>query len=147
LQEREFARRLSAETSPAFGIGVAYWFSPSWGVRAQAGVSPTRLEISVHEDDAARIPSDSSIETDGKFRSLRVSSLDAQVLYRLPTTPGGRVAAYALAGIGALRYAPSGDEPLPPEAQPTFAGTATRTRTAVVLGLGVLVPMQVRNTL
>ena len=145
FREQEFARRLTAETSPAFGVGVAYWFSPRWGIRAQAGMSPSRLEITVPDDEVSRFPADSSMEGAGKLRSLQVSSLDAQVLYRLPVTPGGLITPYALAGVGALRWAASGNEPIPPEAQQAFAGRGSRTRTAAVLGLGVLIPMHRHN--
>jgi hypothetical protein len=145
FREQGFARRLTAETSPSFGVGVAYWFSQRWGVRVQAGMSPSRLEITVPEDEVARIPADSSLKSAEKLRSLQVSSLDAQVLYRLPFTPGGLVAPYALAGVGALRWAASGNEPMPPEALQAFAENGSRTRTAAVLGLGVLIPMQRHN--
>ncbi len=144
-ESRAFARRLSAETSPVMGVGAAYWFSRHWAVRAQAGFSPTRLEITVQENEVPHIPGETPMDASGRFGSMHIWSLDGQVLYRLPTTPGGRVAPYALAGLGMLRYSSSGNDPLPPEAEPAFSRESTRSKAAGVVGLGVLVPLHRHN--
>src|SRR5688500_20232485 len=36
LESRQFARRLTAETSGVIGLNAAYWINPHWGIRTQA---------------------------------------------------------------------------------------------------------------
>jgi hypothetical protein len=142
LQSRALDRRLSAITSPVIGIALAYWWSPNWGIRTQLGYSPSRFDVSTPEDEMPRVEAQTTNPEESRFRSLGIMSVDAQLLYRLPFTPGDRVAPYALAGVGMLRYSTSGRDPLPPEAQPAFLTQSSRDKPAGVFGLGVLVPLQ-----
>lgn len=145
LERRQFARRLSAATAPVLAVGAAYWMNEHWGLRVQGGYAPTRLEVSVRDDDAEMIAVASESESSQRFRSLGVWSLDGQVLFRLPFTPRGRVAPYGFVGGGVLRYAARGREPLPPEAELTFGAGERPTHAAAVLGLGAIVPLERPN--
>ena len=142
FQSRALDRRLSAVTAPMIGIAAAYWWSPRWGMRTQLGYSPSRFDVTVPEDEMPRVQTQATKTDESHFRSLGIMSIDAQLLYRLPVTPGGRVAPYALAGVGMLRYSTTGNDPLPPEAQPAFSSRSSRNKPAGVFGLGVLVPLQ-----
>lgn len=141
----DFTRRLSPETSLTVAIAAGYWFNESWGFRLNAGLAPTRFEVSVSERERAALPSDTTVEPRAPFARLNVWSYDAVLLARAPFTPRGRVAPYGLIGGGVLRYRAAGSDPLPPEAAAVFDGGSTVNRVAIVIGVGAIVPLQRRN--
>jgi hypothetical protein len=140
-----FTRRLSPETSAVVAIAGGYWFSESWGFRLRGGFSPTRFTVSVSEREAAEIPTDTTLVPRAPFVRLTIWTFDATALFRIPVTPRGRVAPYALAGGGVLRYIAGEKGPVPPETRNVFDNGTNITRGAGVLGLGAIVPLQRRN--
>jgi hypothetical protein len=145
LRTRQFARRLTAETSAAYGLGAAYWFDKHWGLRVRGGLSPSHLEISVSERETAGIPFDSAVTGPARYRSMRVWTYDAQLLVRAPITPRGRIAPFGFLGAGRLVYDAAGTGRLPPEAASTFQANRRPGRFAIVLGASALVPLQREN--
>ncbi len=137
---RSFSRRLGAEPTFAVGMGAAYWFSPRWGVRLQASLSPSQLGILVSERETREIPRDEAATGPTRFGLLRVWTFDGQLLLRTPVTPRGRVATYGLLGLSRVEYDLSTSEGLPPEAL-VFVSQETPGRFALVAGLGASVPL------
>src|SRR5688572_10194367 len=144
IESRDFERRLSPATSVAFAASAAYWLNARWGVRVGAGWAPSRLEVTVSERETAAIPADTMVEGE-RLSKLSVWVNDAALILRLPFTPRGRVAPYAFIGGGALQYSARGPDPLPPEAESSFADGAAPRRVAAVLGVAAMVPLQRRN--
>jgi hypothetical protein len=144
-ESRLFARRLTAETSGVVGVSAGYWFNPFWGLRAQAAVAPSRLEIDVSQRETHDIPADVSVTGPSRFGAFRVWTYDAQLLFRAPVTPRGRVAVYGVVGGGLIKYDVSVDDGLPPEAIPAFADGEGTTQPVGVLGIGALVPLHRDN--
>jgi hypothetical protein len=141
LSTRTFSRRLGAEPTVAFAAGLAYWFNPWWGVRVQGSVSPSQLGILVSERETDRIPQDASVTGPARYGSLRVWTLDWQLLVRAPITPRGRIAPYGLIGMSRVEYDASPSEGLPPEAL-VFRFNDKPGRFGVVLGAGASIPLQ-----
>ena len=142
--QRSFARRLAPATAVSFGVAAGHWITPSWGWRAQAGFIPTRFEVILNQRAAVDLPVEALLADSARYSNLRIWTSDLQLVFRIPVTPGGRVAPYAFAGGGVIRYEAAGNEPLPPEAEPAFdRGRPTEVRT--VFGLGALVPLERRG--
>jgi hypothetical protein len=133
---------LGSETSFTFALSAGYWFSQWWGIRIQAGVAPSSLEISVSDRETDGIPFD-SILNGSDFGSLNVWTYDAGVLVRLPFTPRGRVAPYGFLGASRVEFQASTVQQLPPEAGSFEGGRVVRP--AAVISLGALVPLQREN--
>lgn len=139
--QRTLARRLAPATAAAFGAAAGYWVNPVWGVRLQAGFIPTRFEVTISPRQAAELSADSLALPIDRFSHLHIWSGDVQLAFRVPVTPGGRVAPYGFVGGGLIRYVALDNEPLPPEAVATFRGQRP-TEASGVFGIGALVPMQ-----
>ena len=144
-QSREFARRLSPATAPALGMSAAYWPSQWWGIRASAGLVPTRFEVTVSDREKAGLPADSVLVGTTRYAGLRVWTYDVELMFRAPFTPRQRIVPYGLIGGGAVRYQSFGEDPLPPEARSAFGSGNQPTRAAAVIGVGALVPLQRNN--
>jgi hypothetical protein len=141
----DFTRRLSPETSAVVAVSGGYWFSQKWGARLRGSVSPTRFTIAVSEREAAEIPTDTTLTPRAPFVRLTIWTFDAELLYRIPVTPRGRVAPYAFLGGGVVQYVAGENGPLPPEASNSFNSGESLTRGAGVIGLGAIVPLQRRS--
>ncbi|MEX2280975.1 MAG: hypothetical protein WEE89_00640 [Gemmatimonadota bacterium] len=140
-ESRQFARRLTAETAGVVGLSAAYWFNPYWGVRTQAAFTPSRLEIAVSQRETHDIPIDAEVTGPSRYGAFRVWTYDANLLFRAPVTPRGRVALYGFVGGGVVKYEVSVEQGLPPEAVQAFADQESKTQPVGVLGIGAMVPL------
>jgi len=142
---RFFERRLTAATSMSYGAGLAYWVDQWWGVRLRGSVAPSHLQIAVSERETAGIPFDTAVTGPNRYNSIRVWTYDAQLLVRLPISPGRRVAPFGFLGAGRVEYESTEAGRLPPEAAVTFVRDPRPARFAGVAGLGAAVPLQWEN--
>jgi hypothetical protein len=143
FETREFARRVGAETSTSVGGYVAFWPSRNWGLRVQGAYAPTRFETFMKESEAEYAGLPQSAEEDGRLASLNISTVDLDVLVRLPTIKN-RVMLYGILGGGLARFSVTEGEPVPEEAEGEFEG-GVKVRPAAVMGLGAMLPMRNRS--
>lgn len=142
LEERQIARYIGAETSGAIAATLAFWPSKNWGVRARGLYAPTRFETVFRKSDAAFMNAPQTSEETGELAALAISSLDGQILFRLPTIRG-RIMPYGIVGGGAVRYAHrGGNEPVPDEAADDFGAGRSQTRLAGSFGLGAMIGLR-----
>jgi hypothetical protein len=143
MEQREFTRRVGAETSTTLAAYISFWPSRNWGLRAHASWAPSRFETIMKEADAefAGVPTTSAESQ--SLAGLSIISTDLQALFRLPTIKN-RVMLYGILGGGLARYSVQpGDEPVPPEAEGDFEG-GVKVRPAGVIGLGAMLPLRNR---
>ena len=143
VEQREFARRVGAETSTTLAAYLAFWPSRNWGLRVHASYAPSRFETIMTEGDAeyAGMPTASDGE---RLAALSIVSGDLHALFRMPTIKN-RVMLYGILGGGLARYSvTSADDPVPPEAEGDFEG-GVKVRPAAVLGLGAMLPLRNRS--
>jgi hypothetical protein len=143
MEERELARRLSAETSTTLGGYLAYWPSRHWGLRLNGTFSPTRFETLMKESEAEYAGMPQSSEEGARLAGLSIITADIQGMFRLPTIKN-RVLLYGIVGGGVARYQVEGAEgTLPEEVQGEFED-GRKIRPAGVFGIGSMLPMRNR---
>jgi hypothetical protein len=144
LEQREMARRVSAETSTTLAAYLAFWPSRNWGLRLHSTFSPTRFETLMKESDAEFAGLPQSSEEGTRLAGLSIMTADLQGMFRLPTIKN-RVMLYGIAGGGLSRYeVQAGDGEIPEEAEGEFE-TGSRLRPSVMFGLGSMLPMRNRS--
>lgn len=142
LEEREIAQLVGAETAGAIAGTLAFWPSRNWGIRARGALAPTRFETVIRKSDADFMNAPETSEETGKLAALAISSLDGQILFRLPTIRG-RIMPYGIVGGGVVRYALGrGDERVPEEAADDFEEGGSQTRGALSFGLGAMLGLR-----
>ncbi len=133
--EEGMERRLSAQTSLAFGAGAGVWIGRSWGLRVEGSYAPTRFDIDIVSEDGSA----GTQQMEGA--GLDVWTTEAHLIFRLPFGID-RLVPYGLVGGGAAFYDVRGDdEAIPFEARDSFA-RGSRTRFAGVFGLGAVLPLE-----
>ncbi|MGH7446852.1 MAG: hypothetical protein ACRELT_04790 [Longimicrobiales bacterium] len=141
----DFSRRVSAKTAGSAGGWVGYWILNGWGVRAGMSYVPTSFTVWNDESAQRALDDLAPEERDPSYASLAIWMANASTVFRFPRS-FGRVVPYVMVGGGAIRYSPSDDAALPPEARARFADGDWQTG-AAVFGIGAAVPLQRRNLL
>lgn len=142
FEQRELARRVSAETSTTLAAYLAYWPSRNWGVRLHATFSPTRFETLMKESEAEFAGLPTSSEEQSRLAGLDIVTTDLQGLFRLPTIKN-RVMLYGIVGGGVARYQVKDGGEVPEEAEGEFEG-GTELQPSAVFGLGSMLPLKNR---
>jgi hypothetical protein len=143
IEQRELARRVSAETSTTLAAYLSYWPSRNWGLRVHATYSPTRFETLMKESEAEYAGLPQSSEEAGRLAGLSIVTTDLQGMFRLPTIKN-RVMLYGILGGGVARYRVQNDDgAIPEEAEGEFDEGA-KIRPSAVFGLGSMLPFRNR---
>ena len=139
----QLERRMSAQTTVAFGAGASFWLSRHWGVRAAVAFVPSRLEErSPPSLGSAGTPAVLFDDSEDQLTGLDVWQYDAELLFRFPFSMG-RVAPYGFVGGGAVDYrlTTKDDETVPTEVSNAFRGDRRR-EPALVVGIGSVIPLE-----
>jgi hypothetical protein len=140
-----FGRRVSAQTAGSVGGWVGYWILNGWGVRAGVSYVPTSFTVWNDESMQQALDALAPEERDPSYASLDVWMANASTVFRFPRS-FGRVTPYGIVGAGLIRYTPTGDAAMPPEARSRFADGQWQTA-AAMFGIGAAIPLQKRNLL
>lgn len=154
LEHGDFSRRISARTAASAGAWVSYWVSNGWGLRAGLSFVPSSFTVWTEEAASDAIGgAGTGSESEGlaagddpSYAALDIWMGNASVVFRFPRS-FGRVAPYALAGVGVIRYHIRGsDRPMPPEALGWFED-GDHQALAGMFGIGAAIPLQRNNLL
>lgn len=141
IEEREFPRRVGAQTAGTLTGTLAYWPGKNWGVRIQGVWSGSRFETLMNPADAQFAGAPESSQDSTRLPSLSIRSYQGQLLFRMPTIHA-RIMPYGIVGGGVVEYTVgSGDLPLPPETTEDFNSGYRRVGAATV-GLGAMINMR-----
>lgn len=114
-------RSITARPGSSAGAAVTYWLSPVWGVRAHMSTSSTRFAEYYERDALGLLRDDPVFAARGELAPLRVRYRDVTLVFRVPGRVG-EISAYALLGIGHVRYdaRPGNGRQLPPGTRDAF---------------------------
>lgn len=140
-----FSRRVSAQTAGSVGAWVGYWIVNGWGVRAGMSYVPTSFTVWNDESMQQALDALAPDERDPSYASLDVWMANVSTVFRFPRS-FGRVTPYGMVGAGIIRYTPTGEAAMPPEARSRFENGQWQTA-AAMFGVGAAIPLQKRNLL